>query len=110
MYTQADLDDYMTEIRGHVCSRCIEKLPGAPPCAPQGKRCGIELHFSDIIDVCHATRCKSMEPYGTRLHEQICSQCANRTTMQCPCPLDYLLRLTVEAVDAVDERRAALTP
>jgi hypothetical protein len=25
--------------------------------------------------------------------------------MQCPCPLDYLLLLAVEAVEAVDERK-----
>jgi len=105
MYTQAELDEYMAEIRDHVCSRCIEKPPGAPPCAPQGKRCGIELHLADVIEVCHAARGKTMEPYITRFHEDVCSHCANSTTLQCPCPLDYLLLLAVEAVEAVDERK-----
>jgi len=104
-YTQAELDECMAEIRDHVCIRCIEKLPGAPPCAPQGKRCGIELHLADVIEVCHAARGKMMDPYITRFHEDVCSHCANRTTMQCPCPLDYLLLLAVEAVEAVDERK-----
>jgi len=49
MITSAELDEYMDEIRWHVCSRCIERVPGGPPCAPLGKRCGIELHLEQLV-------------------------------------------------------------
>ena len=104
MYTQDQLDEYMAEIREQVCSRCIERPPGAPPCAPRGKQCGIELHLPAIVDVCHAAKSKSMEPYIERFHSDVCSHCANRPTRQCPCPLDYLLLLAVEAIETVDQR------
>ena len=107
MPTQAELDEYLAEIREHVCSRCIEKPPGAPPCAPQGKHCGIELHLPEVVEVCHAARGSRMEPYIVRFHEEVCAHCAQQTTPQCPCPLDYLLLLAVEAIEAVDERKRA---
>ena len=31
MYAESDLDEYLEEIRQHVCSRCIERPPGGPP-------------------------------------------------------------------------------
>ncbi len=107
MYTQVQLDEYLAEIREQVCSRCIERPPGGPPCAPHGKRCGIELHLAEIVEVCHAAKGNSMEPYIERFHSDVCSHCAIRPTNQCPCPLDYLLLLAVEAIEAVDERREA---
>jgi hypothetical protein len=91
MYTQKQLDEYMSEIREHVCSRCIERPPNAPPCGPHGKQCGIELPLPDIIEVCHRARSHQMDPYIERFHEDVCSHCANRTTDHCPCPLDSLL-------------------
>jgi len=105
MSTNAELDEYMAEIREQVCSRCIERPPGAPPCAPHGKSCGIELHLAEIVEVCHKSQGGLLEPYQTRFHEEVCSHCANRSTPQCPCPLDYLLPLAIEAIEAVDERR-----
>ncbi|MBI1900155.1 MAG: hypothetical protein HYS13_03435 [Planctomycetia bacterium] len=106
MPTETQLAEYMAEIREQVCSRCIERPPGAPPCAPHGKRCGIELHLADVVDVAHRVRSGAMDPYIERFHSDVCSHCANKTTNQCPCPLDYLLLLAIQAIDAVDERRA----
>ena len=54
MYSQQQLAEYMDEIRKDVCSRCIERPPGGPPCAPLGKRCGIELNLPQLIDAIHA--------------------------------------------------------
>jgi hypothetical protein len=104
MYTQPELDEYMAEIRQHVCSRCIERPPGGPPCAVHGKRCGIEVHLAEVVAVAHAVRSRSMDPYIDRFHSDVCTHCANRDTSQCPCPLDTLLLLAIEAIDAVDER------
>ena len=42
MITETELDEYQDEIRNVVCSRCVERPPGGPPCAPLGKECGIE--------------------------------------------------------------------
>jgi hypothetical protein len=104
MYTQAELDEYMAEIRQQVCSRCIDRPPGGPPCAPQGKQCGIELHLAEIVEVAHATRSRVMDPYIERFHCDVCAHCATRETRHCPCPLDPLLLLAIQAVETVDER------
>lgn len=107
MYTQVQLDEYMAEIRDQVCSRCIERPPGAPPCAPHGKQCGIELHLKEIVELTHRTRNQAMDEYIEHFHGDVCSHCANQDTDQCPCPLDPLLQLAIEAIEAVDGRRAA---
>jgi len=104
MYSVAELDEYMAEIRKHVCSCCIERPSGGPPCAPHGKVCGVESNLSQIIDVAHATRSRAMDVYIERFHGDVCPHCVNRESPQCPCPLDALLLLAIEAIDAVDER------
>ena len=108
MYTQAELDEYMAELRSSVCSCCVERPPGGPPCAPLGKRCGIELHLPAIVEVAHAARSQAIDPYIERFHEDVCSHCANRVTRQCPCPLDSLLLLAIEAIERVDERKSVV--
>jgi len=45
--------EYLEEIREQVCSPCVEKPPGGPPCEPLGKLCGIELHLTELIDSIH---------------------------------------------------------
>ena len=107
MYTEEQLAEYMGEIRGEVCSHCIERPPGGPPCAPLGKRCGVELNLPLIVDAVHAKYSMRMEPYTENFHEMVCTHCANRPTEQCPCPMEYLLILAVQAIEAVDERHAA---
>jgi len=56
MVGEAKLNEYLTEIREQVCSRCVERPPGGPPCAPLGKVCGVELHLPKIIDAIHEVR------------------------------------------------------
>ena len=109
MYTEEQLDEYMAEIREHVCSGCYERPAGGPPCAPLGKRCGVELHLAEIVHMCHRSKSNVIDPYIENFHNDVCSHCTNRETEQCPCPLDPLLLLAVEAIDAVDERRANIT-
>ncbi len=107
MYTYAERLEYLAELRDKVCSHCIEKPPGGPPCGPLGKRCGLEINLEQFIDATRAVHARSMEPYIESHHKLVCEQCPASPTSQCPCPLDYLLLLAVEAVEAVDERRAA---
>ena len=102
MCAAAELDVYWTAVREEVCTRCIERVPGAPPCEPHGKGCGLERHLPKLVEICHSTESVQMAPYLDRLHDEICQDCALRTTPQCPCPLSYLLELAVEAIEAVD--------
>jgi len=39
-------------------------------------------------------------------HNAICAHCVHHQTSICPCPMDYLATLLVEAVETVDERHA----
>ena len=43
--TLIERGEYLAEIRKQVCSRCVERPPGGPPCAPLGKQCGVEMHL-----------------------------------------------------------------
>jgi hypothetical protein len=105
MYEGTDLEVYMDEIREHVCSRCIERPPGGPPCQPLGKRCGVEINLRQLVDSVHQEHSRWMLPYIEHFHEGVCAHCENRTTDQCPCALEYLLELAVEAIETVDERK-----
>jgi hypothetical protein len=104
MYTQAELDEYMEEIREQVCSHCIDRPPGGPPCATHGKCCGVEQHLEEIVQVAHAKRSRAIDPYIERFHQEVCAHCLARDTRHCPCPLDPLLLLAIEAIDSVDAR------
>ena len=105
MVTPEQLDEYMAEIREQVCGHCIDRPPGGPPCAPLGKQCGIELHLAEIVELAHRTRSHAIDPYIERFHSDVCAHCANRESHHCPCPLDPLLLLAIEAIETVDERR-----
>ena len=107
MDTVNELDEYRDALRQEVCSRCIERLPSAPPCGPLGKGCGIERHLAGLVQMCRATDSALIDPYIEKLHDTICSDCEYKDKPACPCPLDYLLQLAVEAVEKVDSRRAA---
>lgn len=104
MYTEEQLAEYLAEFRTEVCSRCVERPMGGPPCAPLGKRCGLELNLERIIEAVHQVHSNNMEPYTQVFHDLVCTQCPNRPTEQCPCPMEYLLILAVQAIEAVDER------
>jgi len=106
MYEGTDLAEYIDEIREQVCAHCIERPPGGPPCAPKGKRCGIELNLRTLVNIAHGVRSETIDPYIDKLHEEICAVCSVRPTNQCPCPLKYLITLAVQAIETVDQRRA----
>jgi hypothetical protein len=105
MVAQAEISEYLAEIREQVCSRCVERPPGGPPCAPLGKDCGVELHLPALIDSIHDVHSQWIEPYLEHNRAGICEQCAFLHSSICPCPMDYLAVLIVQAVETVDERR-----
>lgn len=100
-----EYEEYLTELREQVCSRCIVRQPGNPPCSSHGQACGIERHLPELVEICRTTDSALMDPYIEQLHDKICQDCEFRDKPGCPCPLDYLLQLAVEAVEAVERRR-----
>jgi hypothetical protein len=57
-----------------------------------------------LVAVAHAASSNCIDPYAEHLHQDVCAVCSLRITRHCPCPLDYLLPLAIEAVEAVDQR------
>jgi hypothetical protein len=107
MNIQDDFEEFRSQLRSDVCSRCIERRPGTPPCAPLGKACGIERHLLALVALCRTTDSALIDPYIKGLHDTICIDCEYKDKPACPCPLDYLLHLAVEAVEMVESRRAS---
>lgn len=105
MFTDTETAEYLDEIRAQVCSRCVEKPSGGPPCAPLGKRCGVEMHLPQLIGAIHDVQSDFLEDYLSHDRKEICESCPYLHSDICPCPMDYLLALIVEAVETVDERR-----
>jgi hypothetical protein len=105
MLAEADLQEYLEEIRQEVCSRCVERPPGGPPCGPLGKPCGVELHLPQLIEAVKEVHSELIDPYLDHNRAQICQGCAFLHSDFCPCPMDTLAVLVVQAIEAVDERR-----
>ena len=106
MNADSNLQEYLAEIREHVCSRCIEQASRRPTLRTAGKNCGIELNLERLVDRVHAS---AQQIHGS-IHRDIARRslpyCTNEPTNQCPCPLKYLLLLAVEAIENVDQRRS----
>jgi hypothetical protein len=107
MLEQEELAEYLAEIRERVCSRCVERPPGGPPCAPLGKQCGVEMHLPQLIDSIREVDSGSIAPYLEHNRQQVCGPCPFLDSAICPCPMDYLALLIVPAVEAVEQRRQA---
>lgn len=105
MYAGTEMEPYMTAIREQVCSRCVERPTGGPPCLPLGKRCGIEINLPQLVESVSKVSADVMEPYIDGFHDGVCEDCVNRNQPQCPCPLDFLLPLAVNAIESVNAER-----
>lgn len=108
MLTATEIDEYLDEIRKEVCSRCIERPPGGPPCAPLGKNCGIELHLPELIESIQEVHSERIDEYLAHDRKQICEKCNFLHSDICPCPMDYLKVLLVQAIETVDQRKKNL--
>jgi hypothetical protein len=104
--TEAPLAEYLAEICENVCSRCVERPVGGPPCLPLGKECGVELHLPELIRSIHEVKSPRIAPYLEHDRQEICTNCALLHGSTCPCPMDLLSVLLVQAVETVDQRRA----
>ena len=94
--------EYLNAIREHVCSRCVERPPGGPPCTPLGKICGIELHLPELLAAIKKVNSPMIAPYLDRTHSEVCATCVHLGKSGCPCPMDTLAVRLVDAVEAVD--------
>lgn len=110
MLTAVELREYLDEIRKEVCSHCVERPQEGPPCYPYGKVCGVELHLPQLIEAIRDIRSDSIQPYLDHDREVVCEQCAFHGASCCPCPMDELIYLLVNAVETVDARRAEQEP
>src|SRR5262249_30792455 len=90
MVAAAEASDYLGVIREKVCSHCVERPAGGPPCGPLGKPCGIELHLPQLIDAIHEVHSRRIDPYLEHNQEKICAHCALLRTSCCPCPMESL--------------------
>ena len=99
---EAGLEEYLSEIRKEACSRCVERPPGGPPCGPLGKWCGVENNLPELIDAVHDAHGRLMGPYCDSKERHVCEHCPVRFSSACPCPMDQLLLLVVQAVEAVE--------
>jgi len=106
MVRKPELAEYLAEIRKQVCSRCVERPFGGPPCAPLGKQCGVESHLPLLIDAIHKVNSDWIGPYLEQTRCSICATCPRQHASDCPCPMDYLSVLLVQAVETVDQRSA----
>ena len=104
MFTESEFQEYLKEIRAEVCSRCVERPPGGPPCFPLGKWCVIETNLSSLVEAIHERTSPLMEPYVDSVHRHMCTTCPRHAQEGCPCPGEYLMTLVVQAVESVDER------
>jgi hypothetical protein len=94
----------LDEIRHEVCSRCPERPVGGPPCLPLGKECGVELHLPELIRSIREVHSHRIDAYLDHNRLEICANCALLHGSVCPCPMDYLSVLVVEAVEAAEGR------
>jgi hypothetical protein len=62
------------------------------------------MHLPELIDEIHGVHSGSITPYLENNRKHICANCALYHSSICPCPMDYLSVLLVEAIEKVDER------
>jgi hypothetical protein len=98
-------DEYLDGVRQRLCSRCIARVPGTPPCGERGVACGVERHLAKLIEICQSRYSRLIDPYADAMEREICTTCDLRETRACPCPMKYLLPLAVQAIEEIDRRR-----
>jgi hypothetical protein len=64
------------------------------------------MHLPLLIESIHDIHSNLLEPYLDHNRAAICEKCVYLHSSICPCPMDYLSALLVEAVETVDARRA----
>jgi hypothetical protein len=63
------------------------------------------MHLPQLIDAVREVQSGSIGPYLENNRRKICEHCPMLPGCDCPCPMDYLAVLVVQAVETVDEWR-----
>jgi hypothetical protein len=106
MIAEPELQEHLDEIRQEVCSRCVERPYGGPPCGPLGKPCGVELHLPQLVESVRQVHSDLISPYLAANRKEVCEYCPYlHHADYCPCPMDSLAVLVVEAIEEVERRR-----
>jgi hypothetical protein len=63
------------------------------------------MHLAALVDAIHEVKSGLIAPYRQNNRARICEHCTMHKTSLCPCPLDDLAVLIVQAVETVDQRR-----
>jgi len=107
MNVEVEMQEYLDEIRQEVCSHCVERPPNGPPCGPLGKPCGVELHLPQLVEAVQLVHSTLIDPYLETNRQKVCQTCPLMYSAFCPCPMDSLAVLVVQAIETVDQRRAS---
>jgi hypothetical protein len=99
MYSEAEIANYLPEIREAVCKGCSDRPAGGPPCEAFGKRCAVEMDLPLILQAIRETD----NPFMAYPVENIRCRLCSGGKPDCSCPRDYVLMLVVQAVRAIDE-------
>jgi hypothetical protein len=63
------------------------------------------MHLDRLVSCTQQVQSDLIEPYVEHNRQEICAGCAFLNSDICPCPMEYLAVLVVQAIEAVDERR-----
>jgi hypothetical protein len=66
------------------------------------------MHLPQPIESIREVHSLGIGPYVENTERKVCDHCPLLHSSECPCPMGYLPVLIVEAVEAVDRRRAGL--
>jgi hypothetical protein len=75
LVSATETKEHLAELRAQVCSRCISRRPGGPPCGPLGVDCGIEQHVDALVAICRFVDSSLIDPYLERMMDEICANC-----------------------------------
>jgi hypothetical protein len=96
VYSEAEVENYLEEIRQTVCKSCGDWPAGGPPCGPLAKRCAVELDLPLILQAIRETDSPCMACPVENIRRYLCTQ----GKPDCSCPHDYVLMLVIQAVRA----------
>ncbi len=106
MATPLEMNDYLDEIRRHVCRHCPCCPAGGPDCTPRGRACGVEADLPRLVAAVREDRRDVIAALMDGPPAEFRTGHAARNGGGGRWAIDYLSALLAQAVGAVDENRA----
>lgn len=109
-----NVEVYLSALQQKVCPQCPYAIWGEDEqffiCTlPEGKQCGIKLHFQEVVRIVESMPEAPLEHFRIQLRSQVCSQCEKFKIGTCPltgvgeCTLQTYLEQVVEMIREVRE-------